>query len=79
MNYVLDQAALKDYHDGKFPEERVFALRNEFSRNGFIKLRDIVDDGLREHVTAEVHGLIDRQIERRDLHLSAPARCSSKR
>lgn len=70
MSYVLDEARLQQYHHDRFSEERVFALRNEFSRNGFIKLRDIVDDALRETITVEVNGLIDRQLERRDLHLA---------
>lgn len=48
MSYVLDEARLQQYHHDRFSEERVFALRNEFSRNGFIKWRDIVDDALRE-------------------------------
>ena len=48
MNYVLDMARLQEHHTHNFPEERLFSLRHEFARNGFIKLRDIVDDGLRE-------------------------------
>lgn len=70
MNCVFDKAGLQSHHESNFSEERVFSLRNEFSRNGFIKLRDIVDDALRQQVTCEVKGLIDRQIERRDLHLA---------
>lgn len=70
MNYVLDEARLQQHHDNHFSERRVFALRNEFVRNGFIKLRNIVDDDLRERITREVNSLIDRQLERRDLHLA---------
>lgn len=70
MNYTLDKAILQKHYKENFPEERIFSLRNEFSRNGFIKLRDVVDDVLRQQVTGEVKGLIDRQIERRDLHLA---------
>lgn len=68
MNYVLDEARLQDHHDTNFPESSVFALRHEFARNGFIKVRNIVDDDLREKITREVNSLIDRQLERRDLH-----------
>lgn len=70
MNYVLDEACLQQGHRNRFPEENMFSLRQEFARNGFIKVRDIVDDSLREKVTAEVNGLIERQLERRDLHLA---------
>ncbi len=70
MNEALDEACLQKYHHANFPEEEVLSLRHEFSRNGFIRVRDIVDDALREKVTAEVNGLIDRQLERRDLHLA---------
>ncbi|PHN30234.1 ArpA protein [Pseudomonas sp. ICMP 460] len=70
MNEALDEAYLQKYHHANFPEEEVLSLRHEFSRNGFIRARDIVDDALREKVTAEVNGLIDRQLERRDLHLA---------
>lgn len=59
MNYVLDEARLQQHHDTNFPEKSVFALRHEFSRNGFIKLRNIVDDDLREKITSEVNSLID--------------------
>jgi len=70
MNYVLDEARLQDHHATNFPESSVFALRHEFARNGFIKVRNIVDDDLREKITREVNSLIDRQLERRDLHLA---------
>ena len=70
MNSVLDEARLQQHHAENFSEERIFALRNEFARNGFIKLRDVVDDSWREVITADVHTLIDRQLERRDLHLA---------
>jgi hypothetical protein len=70
MSYVLDEASLQKHLDNNFPEKIIFSLRHEFSRNGFIKLRSIVDDGLREHITREVNGLIARQLERRDLHLA---------
>lgn len=48
----------------------MFSLRPECARNGFIKLRDIVDDGVRESITAAVDNLIECQLERRDLHLA---------
>lgn len=70
MNYVLDEARLQHHHATNFPEASVFALRHEFSRNGFIKVRNVVDDDLREKITSEVNSLIDRQLERRDLHLA---------
>jgi hypothetical protein len=70
MNDVHDEVGLQKYHHANFNEERVFSLRHEFSRNGFIKLRDIVDDLLRAQITTEVKGLIDQQLERRDLHLA---------
>ena len=70
MNYALNNTILQKHYDEHFPEQRIFSLRNEFARNGFIKLRDIVDDVLRQQITNEVNGLIDRQIERRDLHLA---------
>ncbi|MGF6097979.1 HalD/BesD family halogenase [Pseudomonas sp. 18175] len=70
MNDVLDEARLQQHHHNHFLEERVFSLRNEFARSGFVKLRDIVDEGLREAVTDEVNGLIERQLERRDLRLA---------
>lgn len=72
MNYVLDEARLQDHHATNFSESSVFALRHEFARNGFIKVRNIVDDDLREKITREVNSLIDRQLERRDLHLNTP-------
>ncbi len=70
MNYVLDEARLQQHLNNSFPEKSVFALRNEFALNGFVKLRSIVDDGLRERVKNEVNSLIERQLERRDLHLA---------
>jgi len=70
MNSMLDKVLLQQYYKDNFPEQRLFILRNEFSRNGFIKLRDVVSDTLRQQVTREVKKLIDRQIERRDLHLA---------
>ncbi|KTB63309.1 ArpA protein [Pseudomonas allii] len=70
MNYVLDEARLQQHHHNNFTEEKLFALRHEFSRDGFIKLRNIVDDELRDFITSEVNGLIERQLERRDLHLA---------
>ncbi|MFL1548596.1 HalD/BesD family halogenase [Pseudomonas sp. E2-15] len=70
MNDVLDEARLKKHHDNNFPEERMFSLRHEFARNGFIQLRDIVDDGVREKITAAVNSLIEHPLERRDLHLA---------
>lgn len=44
MNSVLDEARLQQHHAENFSEERIFALRNEFARNGFIKLRDVVEN-----------------------------------
>jgi hypothetical protein len=70
MNYALDVARLQQHHNNNFPAEKIFSLRHEFARNGFLKLRDIIDDHLRENITAEVKGLIDRQLERRGLHLA---------
>lgn len=70
MNDVLDEVRLEKHHANNFPEQRMFSLRHEFARNGFIKVRDIVDDGVRESITAAVNNLIERQLERRDLHLA---------
>lgn len=70
MNHVLDEARLQKHHDNNFSEQRLFAQRHEFARDGFIKLRDIVDDDVREEITAEVKSLIECQLERRDLHLA---------
>ncbi|UOK37507.1 ArpA protein [Pseudomonas palleroniana] len=61
---------MQEHLDNNFPEERLFSLRHEFFRNGFIKLRDVVDNDLRGKIIREVHSLIDRQLERRDLHLA---------
>ncbi len=70
MNYLPDETRLQQHHCKIFTEDKIFSLRHEFSRNGFLKLRDIVDDQLREKITIEVNKLIDRQLERRDLHLA---------
>lgn len=70
MYPVLDELSLKNHIDAKFMDKEIFTLRNDFSRNGFVRLRNIIDDALREQITTEVHALIDQEIERRDLHLS---------
>lgn len=70
MNYVFDELSLKTHHQNKFPEKTLFTLRNEFAKNGFIKIREIVDELTRENIAEETHSLIDRQVERRDLHLA---------
>jgi hypothetical protein len=44
MNYVLDVASLQQHRNNNFPAEKIFSLRHEFARNGFLKLRDIVDE-----------------------------------
>jgi len=70
MNYVNDETSLTTYLHDRFSKDRIFALRNQFAKNGFIKIRDIVNDSLRERVTQDVLCLIERQLERRDLHLA---------
>ncbi len=70
MDYVFNESILQEHCRNNFTKERIFLLRNDFARDGFIKLRDIVDDSLRQQVTAEVNNLIGRQLERRDLHLA---------
>lgn len=70
MNHVLDEARLQEHHNNNFSEQRLFSQRHEFARDGFIKLRDVVGDDLREQITVEVKSLIERQLERRDLHLA---------
>lgn len=70
MNTIFDEASLKNHIDRNLSKDEIFTLRNDFSRNGFIRVRDIVDDHLRKCVTEEVNFLISRQSERRDLHLS---------
>ena len=60
MNYVLDEVRLQQHHDNNFSEKSVFALRNEFARNGFIKLRDIVDQCLPFGAFGEFHQVAER-------------------
>jgi len=48
---------------------RLVELRNRFSRDGFIMVRDIVPDAVRARTRAEVLDLLDRYAERRDLYL----------
>lgn len=66
----MNEDALKEYLTATFSEDDIFTLRNNFSRSGFVRLRNIVDDALREKVRQEVTSLISRELERRDLHLS---------
>lgn len=70
MNKALDEAALQSHIDATLVESELFTLRNEFARHGFVRIREIVHDALRRDVTQDVHELISRESERRDLHLS---------
>lgn len=58
------------YLDNVFSEPRVFALRNSFARDGFIKLNALADAELKQLIRAEVLDLIDMSCERRDLRLA---------
>lgn len=58
------------YLSNLFTERRVFALRNNFARDGFIKLNDIVAAELKQSIRNEVLKLLEQQGERRDLRLS---------
>jgi hypothetical protein len=50
-------------------EPTLFDLRGRFHRDGFIKVRDIVPDEVRESIRDEVFGLLEENAERRDLLL----------
>lgn len=58
------------YLKNLFTEKRISILRDEFSRDGFIKVNDIADAELKRLIRDEVLSLIATSSERRDLQLS---------
>jgi hypothetical protein len=62
--------AIQSAHESTFTHGAIVRLKNEFSRNGFIKVRDIIPDEISEQVRTEVYALLDDHAERRDLRLA---------
>jgi L-lysine 4-chlorinase len=50
-------------------QDAIAGMHNRFRREGFIKLRGVVPDAVRDVVRGEVLELLDGNSERRDLHL----------
>jgi L-lysine 4-chlorinase len=66
----FDELKLKNHLDDVVREPGIQKLRNSFARDGFLKIRNVVTEELREAVRREVFRLIDAQLERRDLYLA---------
>jgi hypothetical protein len=61
MKLEPDENLFACYLSNLFPEERIFTLRNKFSRDGFIKINDIVDAELKNLIKKEVLTLLEQQ------------------
>ncbi|WP_408599235.1 ArpA protein [Pseudomonas sp. PLMAX] len=70
MKLEPDENLFACYLSNLFPEQRIFTLRNKFSRDGFVKINDIVDAELKNLIKKEVLTLLEQQGERRDLLLA---------
>lgn len=64
------EMAIQSAHEEKFGRNAVISLRNEFSRYGFIKLRDLIPHEIKDLVRQEVYTILDAHAERRDLRLA---------
>ncbi|MGH8387577.1 MAG: HalD/BesD family halogenase [Pseudomonas sp.] len=70
MKLEPDENLFACYLSNLFPEQRIFTLRNKFSKDGFIKVNDIADTELKHLIKNEVLTLLEQQGERRDLLLT---------
>ncbi|WP_321893039.1 HalD/BesD family halogenase [Paraburkholderia tropica] len=70
MTTSFDESKLKSHLDHIVQEPGIQKLRNSFARDGFLKIREVVTDELRDAVRQEVFRLINAQLERRDLYLA---------
>jgi len=68
-NGALDESALSKHLETYFDPPTAFDLETRFHRDGFIIVRDIVSEALRQAVREEVMALLEREVERRDLYL----------
>jgi hypothetical protein len=68
-NRALDELALGNHLETYFNPHTAFDLETRFHRDGFIIVRDVVTDAIRQAVREEVMTLLEREVERRDLYL----------
>lgn len=66
---AVDENVLSGHLESYFTPTTAFDLETRFHRDGFIIVRDIVTEALRQAVRSEVIALLERDVERRDLYL----------
>merc|ERR1711976_364111 len=69
MNVRELNEKLSSHLDNSFSHTKVTDLAEQFSKNGFVMLSEIVPEEIRQAITNEVNDLIQKFIERRDLLL----------
>lgn len=68
-NGALDEIALGSHLETYFDPPAALDLETRFHRDGFVLVRDIVGDAVRQAVREEVMTVLDVEVERRDLYL----------
>lgn len=68
-NVALDEIAVGNHLETHFDPPRALDLETRFHRDGFVIVRDIVAEAVRQAIRKEVLALIEREVERRDLFL----------
>ncbi|WP_131783730.1 HalD/BesD family halogenase [Legionella gresilensis] len=67
MNTINDTISL--HANSVFTEKKIRALREQFSRQGMVKIPNIVSEKLKQKVHNEIYNLLEKYAERRDLLL----------
>ncbi|STX51575.1 ArpA protein [Legionella busanensis] len=67
MNTINDTISM--HANSVFTEKKIRALREQFSRQGMVKIPNIVSENLKKKVHNEIYNLLEKYAERRDLLL----------
>ena len=70
MSPEFEENELKSHLDAVMKPEQLFRLRNDFARDGFIKVPFLFKEAVRQAVRDEVFALLKEHAERRDLLLA---------
>lgn len=61
---------IKQHLQSTFDEDDIRQLAHQFSRNGFVKIPDIVSESLKAGIHQQAYQLLDEHAERRDITLA---------
>jgi hypothetical protein len=70
MEASLNLKDLVTYHVNTFSSEEIDKLRHKFSRDGFVKISNIINEDIKLQVHHEILNLVEKNSERRDIRLA---------